>query len=242
MEIEELKSYMEKRPKKWLVKKINPSVPSLKAIHLETQILCDISITNGLAVHNSQLLAHVFSLQIEAVTLYHYIKHWLLNFDIRFKGFTLTLMVLFFLQQLGFMPSIKEVQKDIEPIEIDDFEVQFDNSRDRDYYKLKEMPYFRRYIKDFFSFYSNFDYDNYIICTYRGKAVQKKNYDFRIDYNHAITLAAPLLRRTNCAKYLTNLDLSKFFEAIQKSYNFLCNHPAAETFIYSREYLDFLKL
>lgn len=61
------------------------------------------------------MLGHLFAIQPEAVAYFHYLKKWLLLFDVRFKGFTLTLMVLFYLQQINMMPTIKKVQSDVRP-------------------------------------------------------------------------------------------------------------------------------
>ena len=113
--MEKLKSIFDAMPKEWTFKKLNYSVPSIKAIHNKTGIICDISVTNGLAVHNSHLIGHLFELQPECVAFFHYLKKWLKLFDVQFKGFTLTLMVIFYMQNIRLLPSIWEVQQGVYP-------------------------------------------------------------------------------------------------------------------------------
>lgn len=117
--IEQIIAALKKKPQKWEMRKINYTVPSFKVIHKGSGIKCDISVTNGMAVHNSHLIGHLFDIQPEAAAFYHYIKRWLRLFDIKFKGFTLTLLVIFYLQKLNFMPPIMIVQHQVPREKID---------------------------------------------------------------------------------------------------------------------------
>lgn len=68
--------------------------------------------TNGLSVCNSKLLAHLFNIQPEAVSLYHFVRQWLIVNDFNhLKGYTVTLLVLFYLQSKNLMPTIETVQR-----------------------------------------------------------------------------------------------------------------------------------
>jgi DNA polymerase sigma len=113
--VEQLKTVFDGLSDEWTFKKLNYSVPSIKAMHIKSGIICDVSVTNGLAVHNSQLIGHLFELQPECVALFHYLKRWLKVFDVSFKGFSLTLMLIFYLQDKRLLPSIWEVQQGVYP-------------------------------------------------------------------------------------------------------------------------------
>ncbi|KAL7045168.1 hypothetical protein ACKWTF_002164 [Chironomus riparius] len=220
--VEQLKRVFDNTPKEWTFKKLNYSVPSIKAIHIKTGIVCDISVTNGLAVHNSKLIGHLFKLQPECVALFHYLKKWLKVFDVTFKGFSLTLMLIFYMQHIRQLPSIWEVQQGVYPeIFIDKYAVHFDPNRSRDYYGITEITNFKEHIKGFFDFYNHFNYRDYIICAFSGRSIRKDCYIDRIDSKTPVTIAAPLLRRTNCAKYITNLQLAVFKEACDFSVKYL---------------------
>lgn len=88
-------------------------------MHNDSNIKCDISVTNGMAVHNSKLFATLFELNPEGVALYHYVKRWLRLFDFKLKGFTLANLIVFYMQCKNFLPPIVEVQKGVPKESID---------------------------------------------------------------------------------------------------------------------------
>jgi hypothetical protein len=142
-------------------------------------------------------------------------------------------MVVFYLQQIKLMPIIKDVQKDVEPkLMIDGFEVQYDETRTLSDYKIEEMNDFRAHFVGFFKYFYDFPFASQIICPYHGKAFSKFDYPVKIDCDHPVTIAAPLLRRTNCGKYLTNLDITRFIEACRVSIDFLENFKAPRESFY----------
>lgn len=77
----------------------------------------DIILTNGLSICHSKLLAHLFAIQPQAVSLFHFVKGWLSSqkFDF-FQGYTLTLLVVFYLQRVKLMPPVEIVQKNLPKI------------------------------------------------------------------------------------------------------------------------------
>lgn len=118
--IYQLRAALEKCTSEWNIKSIRSTIPSLKVIHLPTKIKCDISVCNGMSVHNSKLFAHLFKIQPEAIAFYHFIKRWLRLFEVqKLYGFSLTLVIVFFLQQLNLMPTIKKVQEGVSKVFID---------------------------------------------------------------------------------------------------------------------------
>jgi hypothetical protein len=72
-----------------------------------------VSIANGFSVQISELIGHLFGLQREAVKLYHFINLWLKINKIHFKDFTLTLLIVFYLQLQNFLPSAQWAQRDV---------------------------------------------------------------------------------------------------------------------------------
>jgi hypothetical protein len=111
------------------------------------------------------------------------------------------------------------------------FAVQFDESRDRYYYGLKELKYFRNLIRDFFSYYQDFNYQEDIICTYTGTVIDKDYYPYNIEKDCAMTIASPLLRRVNCAKYLSNFDLANFYTVCHFSCTYLDNYKVPKSLL-----------
>lgn len=118
--IEKLKVILEQRTNQWNVKHLNIKNPSFKAIHKPTGIKCDMSVTNGISVENSKLFGHLFSIQTEAIAFHHFIKRWLAIFDVEaLRGFSLTLLIVVFLQQNNLMPIIRKIQKGLSKVFID---------------------------------------------------------------------------------------------------------------------------
>lgn len=107
--------------RQWLVKErvLRTAVPIIICDYLPMKLNCDINIVNGLSVGNSQLIAHLFSIQPEAVLLYHYVRQWMKvqGLDL-FKGYTITLLVIYYLQTKNLMPSVETVQTGVYPKKI----------------------------------------------------------------------------------------------------------------------------
>jgi hypothetical protein len=69
---------------------------------------------HGLSTFNSKLLAHLFAIQPEAVKLFHFVREWMKTQEFFvLKGYSVTLLVLFYLQQQGLMPSVRDVQRNV---------------------------------------------------------------------------------------------------------------------------------
>lgn len=97
----------------WDVKLIvtNWHVPFIRAIYKPDNISVDISFQNGLAVETANLMHHLFDIQPEAAKLCLLMKKWLKIHKVVVKNYSLVLLVVFFLQQYNYLPSIKTVQK-----------------------------------------------------------------------------------------------------------------------------------
>lgn len=116
------------------------------------------------------------------------------EFD-KFQTYTITLLVIFYLQSLNFLPSVETVQMGINTIEIEAskftlefavkysdnneifiaWEVHFSADRTLDYYHATKMRSYKDHAKNFFMFYRNFDYTK-VMSTFRGSAVDADEY------------------------------------------------------------------
>lgn len=113
---------------------------------------------------------------------------------IKLKGYQVTLLVVFYLQHLNFMPSITRVQKSC-PLEKDcgkgaltqlsppleffflvGWPVEFNPyNRLRDY-GFKKLRDYKGVLSGFFGYYAEFDYENDVIFPNFGHTVEKYNY------------------------------------------------------------------
>ncbi|CRL01908.1 CLUMA_CG015185, isoform A [Clunio marinus] len=165
----------------WCLKEtvLRTRIPIIISVYNPLNMDCDISTTNGLSTENSKLLAYLFKIQPEAVSLFHFIREWLKtkNFT-QFKGYTLTLLLTFFLQQKCLMPTISAVQNAIPEVRIDGFNVSFDNSRSLNYYKISKITDYKNHVQSFFQFYADFDFSK-VMCLFTGKSIALSNYKQR---------------------------------------------------------------
>ena len=89
---------------------VNTRVPFIRAFFKPYSIMCDITINNGLAVENTEILEHLLKIQPNAAKLCIAIKKYLLENKVYIKNYAVVLLVVFFLQQYNFLPSIETVQ------------------------------------------------------------------------------------------------------------------------------------
>ena len=85
-------------------------VPILIVKHVATGWSCDISFSHGLGVEMSLFVKHLFKLQPEAKKLALYVCIWCKNYEIKIKNFFLVVLVIFYMQTKGLLPSVKRVQ------------------------------------------------------------------------------------------------------------------------------------
>lgn len=180
----------------------------------------DLNFTNGLSVRNSKLIAHLFAVQPEAASLYHFVKEWIVAHGLTYlKGYTLTLLVVFYLQNKRLMPSVENVQQGlpkqiigskqnhrnhlltsfINLLNVSGWEAQFNPERNLADYRIQRIESYKPHISVFFRFYSTFDY-SWVMSTFRGFAIDSATYgerypEFRMQ---GILIPGPCNKATNC--------------------------------------------
>jgi len=174
---------------------LNARVPIVRFVDKSSGITGDLSFTTQMAVMNTRFLQLCQKVDPRITTLMTTIKFWAEFHDVSGSGngrnrwykmssYALNLLVVFYLQQEKFLPSIKELHYNTfgeDSCIIDDLECGFPH----DISKWKILSVFSmkncRNEKDlsqllhgFFEFYTNFDYENYIISPYEGHVVKKE--------------------------------------------------------------------
>lgn len=71
--------------------------------------------SDGLGVVTTRLTAYLLNLQPQqqGLKLYHAVRMWLRIVGVELKLFQIQILVIFFLQQQDFLPSIEQVQKGV---------------------------------------------------------------------------------------------------------------------------------
>lgn len=82
--------------------------------HFKSNFLGDINIMNAFGPANTKLMAHLFEMQPEAVSLLHFVRQWLISQGFNhFQGYLVTLLVIFYFQSRNLMPTGGAVKRDI---------------------------------------------------------------------------------------------------------------------------------
>lgn len=157
-----------------LVKKITDArIPICKLIHCQTRICVEVSFTDGLGVRNSKILNQIWNLQEkEAKKLALFVRNWFDTSELGDYGVheMLDLMVLYFLQWQTMLPSYYEISRQAKSsVIVRGVDTCYNSDlRDAADYGLDEMKDYRDYIKDFFKFYMDFNFDRYVVCPFIG--------------------------------------------------------------------------
>lgn len=93
----------------WRVLRISDE-PSIECEFYPTNQIFLLSIGNGLKIEQYRILRHLFSVQPEAKTFYHFIRHWIIEKCVcTIDPKHLLLLVVFFLQRDSYLPPLTDV-------------------------------------------------------------------------------------------------------------------------------------
>ncbi|XP_044255317.1 uncharacterized protein LOC123005576 [Tribolium madens] len=153
--------------------------PIVKIHHIFTNLDCDISFRHGLGVENTKFLRFCMELQPITQSFILLLKQWsdYCRLNEHITNYGLALMAVFFLQTGGFLLSVKTVRayNPTQSLIIDGWETLNYTVPTE---KMKEFvrPYtgnVKQLLRDFFYYYSKFDYANHVVCPLLGNAIPK---------------------------------------------------------------------
>ncbi|XP_020818492.1 terminal uridylyltransferase Tailor-like [Drosophila serrata] len=150
--------------------------PLVTARHKDSNILCDISFSMKITVDQNNLVNYIFDLQPIARYMVIYLRSWALaNGLSNFRGHIFTLMVIFFLQIRGQLPSVSNLQTNLLP-NFGPWKTDF-VKLGLSSFNMKPIPLnaieVRNILKDFFRYYSEFEYGQLVVCPWLGKGVYR---------------------------------------------------------------------
>ncbi|OWR54255.1 U6 snRNA-specific terminal uridylyltransferase 1 [Danaus plexippus plexippus] len=149
-------------------------VPILKFYHTPTQCNCDLSFSNPTGIQNSKLISYFLNLDVRVLKLAVLIKYWSKIHDLTgtnlMPSYCLTLMLIFYLQQIGLVPPVITLQQNSAELLINNWNLAFNElehqiSTDQTLFQLLE---------GFFKFYHTFKFDKYVISLYLGCAIERE--------------------------------------------------------------------
>ena len=180
----------------------NAKIPIIKIQDRKTGIKCDINFTADMGVKNSKFLSYLASLDRRCVPFVLTVKYFCLKKGIIGSGlgqhlnsYTVVLMAVFFLQQKGILPSISKLQEGVNG----DFCYCWNFAFNDEYVHLEKQTQqtVASLLADFFRFYSQFDYNFFIICPLMGYSIQKHQLKSGVD------LPTRMMKETKQGRILT---------------------------------------
>ena len=117
--------------------------------------------------------------QPEARHFIHFVRHWLNMCGIDFQGYTIALLVIFYMQSKLLLPSVKTMQKDEDRTSLNStiagWKTQFDDQKTIYDYGIELMTNYKNHVVDFFLLYSEFDFEKMVVFPFYGYSVAKNN-------------------------------------------------------------------
>lgn len=155
-------------------------MPIIKFVHKRTQINCDISFKHCTALFNTELVKFYVSMDTRFKTLMIILKYWMYKCKsrkvIQITNYSLSMLVIFFLQQLKLVPTVIELQRKCKvPVTCKGWQVNFEKSvTSWDSNRHCENLGIPKLLEKFFEFYKNYDFDSFVICPFDGQSHNKK--------------------------------------------------------------------
>ncbi|KAH8344007.1 hypothetical protein KR084_003139, partial [Drosophila pseudotakahashii] len=167
---------LKKNPWKWdFLKNAVGNWPLIVVRHKNSNIECDINFSNSISYNQNKLVNYIFELQPIARLMVIYLRGWVKKQQIQsaFRSHLLILMVIFFLQVRGFLPSVCQLQYQLIP-DVGPWITTY-RSFKLSHFEMETIPInadqTRKQLADFFSYYSTFKFSQTVICPYLGKEV-----------------------------------------------------------------------
>ncbi|KAH8265203.1 hypothetical protein KR038_001018 [Drosophila bunnanda] len=246
-------------------------VPIIKTCHLPTGIECDICL-NSLGFCNTNLLKYIFESQplgkyrtyaaleqtprhnllcsfLTAQYMCIYVKNWLERCKLteQISTYSITLMVIYFLQLQNLLPpiSILQVDQSISQL-VGPWIVNFTQKSPSEM-GLQQMevtvPVVKGFLKAFYSYFATFDYEHFLVCPYFGRAdteIQNfetslpnrytayvsSNPDWSLQLRKPMVVQDPIQLNHNVTKAVTRYGLQTFVDYCQQTASLL-EEPSA---------------
>ncbi|XP_003489038.1 uncharacterized protein LOC100745734 isoform X1 [Bombus impatiens] len=161
----------------WEIKKIveKAKVPIIKLIYKRNGLHCDVSTKNGLSVESSKLVRSFNDAYLPCRKLILVIKKWFSYINLPKKhgltNYALAWLVIFYLQRKSYLKSVAElIQEKNKSQLICGWETGVAQPKNNN----KSEQSISTLLMGFFQFYTNFDYQHYIICPLMGQPIAKQ--------------------------------------------------------------------
>lgn len=156
---------------------VHARTPILRAYCRSADIDCDLSFSNGLSSCNTALIGYFVNLQPVCKKLVMFLKHWQATLQLGLNSYVISLLVIFYLQQQGLLPSVNFLQERIAGVFIDGWRCNFE-TMDLVQLKIPLVTNFMTHLQGFFKYYGHdFNYKDHVVSVLTGCPVNKSIFD-----------------------------------------------------------------
>jgi len=167
---------------------LNARIPLIKVTDQDTGIKCDINVMTKMGVKNTEFLAYCCELDDRILPVISIVKYFCKVQGISASGkgiglnnYTLVFMAIFFFQVQGILPSVMELQAEVESEIICGW--NFAYSKDLEKWRVKDdnKQSVLKLVGQFFKFYRDYPYELEIICPLVGQSIKKSRIQFGLN-------------------------------------------------------------
>ncbi|XP_015111652.1 poly(A) RNA polymerase, mitochondrial isoform X2 [Diachasma alloeum] len=199
---------------------LHARVPIIKYDHSLTGLECDLSMTNMSAVYMSELLYIFGEHDVRVRPLVFTIRQWATSVGITnvnpggwITNFSLTLLVMFFLQHKKILPSINTMRNLARSSDVRLTETCIDCTFIRDPKMIPSVnseDSLESLLCDFYNFYAVFDFSTKAICLGEGTSLYKPD-------TSPLFICNPLEKALNVSKNVTPPEVMRFINAVKNA-------------------------
>ncbi|KAK0097515.1 hypothetical protein PV326_001437 [Microctonus aethiopoides] len=201
---------------------LHARVPIIKYDHKLTGLECDLSMTNMAAIYMSELLYLYGEINSNVRPLVFTIRQWAASVGITnslpghwISNFSLSLMVLFFLQSKKILPSLNSLQNIAQTSDVRITDTCVDCTFVRDITKwpainTSDSDSLENLLSDFYHFYANYDFTTKAISLRDGKSIYKPD-------SSPLYICNPLEKTLNVSKNVNSMEITRFINATQNA-------------------------
>lgn len=160
---------------------MHAKIPIIKCNHRDTGIDCDISFNNISAVHNSNFLNYIISMDHRIKPVLMKLKLWAKRIGLictnGFSSYSFYWLGLFCMQVMGILPNIHDLQKSKSELLVGHWNFAFSKEQQQFTIDQKKNLSENDILNAIYTYYSGFDFKTFVISPYTGCPLLKKSFE-----------------------------------------------------------------
>ncbi|ELT93636.1 hypothetical protein CAPTEDRAFT_191774 [Capitella teleta] len=205
--------------------------PVIKTSHCTSRILCDITLSNKLAVQNTRLLKLYSSISDDIITLIHVLRYWAKRQEVtgsgvtshpRLTNYALTILIVHFMVNKYGLPSPEELSKmtDAKTL-IDTWDCSLPASLPSSYTTfLPSSPWemLRDFFQDSLAHFKNFDFGSHVVVSRTGKYANAASANLPADFKMScLNVQDPFDLSHNITVNVNSSSLQRILKSISQA-------------------------